>query len=435
MSAEFIQLISEANVPEEIATSLEGFDIALFARSCESADELELFIQHAIASAGVTQLPQKMLAKASIRLLFSRCRTEENLPHLVGSTSGGQPAAATAPAAQAPTPASTSWQEAWPAKLSAERTAELRRRFEEDYPTELLDSEVFPSSRLLALTSKMVAEKEIRWLPWRFRLSAKAQDENLMIRPKKLPRLQELSDLLLDEAPTRDIHDGPASYNMINQLLTLATNSIALCQGAHLGALKMYQKRFLRLCFTKYESASNLRGPTSLEAQSADKRAWEIIAELVNQHAWKLDDALHEMSEVRADLSSLLAPRATLPKQLLNHQETWRPRYPGRGRGGKAGGKWGKSKEDSRFAGGDRTERGGKGSKSGGKGKDVVAPGKWLSTIFMEGKKHTLCMRYQNGTCKDPAACRFLHRCAVPKPDGTACGGNHPAFQHVATPH
>eukprot|EP00439_Symbiodinium_sp_Y106_P028864 s1485_g3.t1 len=297
MSAEFIQLVSEANVPEEIATSLEGFDIALFARSCESADELELFSQHAIASAGVTQLPQKMLAKASIRLLFSRCRTAENLPHLVGSTSGGQPAAATAPAAQAPTPASTSWQEAWPAKLSAERTAELRRRFEEDYPTELLDSEVFPSSRLLALTSKMVAGKEIRWLPWRFRLSAKAQDENLMIRPKKLPRLQELGDLLLDEAPTRDIHDGP----MINQLLTLATNSIALCQGAHLGALKMYQKRFLRLCFTKYESASNLRGPTSLEAQLADKRAWEIIAELVNQHAWKLDDALHEMSEVRAD--------------------------------------------------------------------------------------------------------------------------------------
>ena len=49
-------------------------------------------------------------------------------------------------------------------------------------------SKVFPSSRLLALTSTMVAEKEIRWLPWRFRLSAKAQDDNLMIRPKKLPR-------------------------------------------------------------------------------------------------------------------------------------------------------------------------------------------------------------------------------------------------------
>eukprot|EP00439_Symbiodinium_sp_Y106_P041316 s3754_g5.t1 len=102
MSEEFIQLISEANVPEETATSLEGFDIALFARSCESTDELELFIQHAIASAGVTQLPQKMLAKASIRLLFSRCRAAESLPHLGVPMSGGQPAAATAPAALPP---------------------------------------------------------------------------------------------------------------------------------------------------------------------------------------------------------------------------------------------------------------------------------------------------------------------------------------------
>ena len=83
-------------------------------------------------------------------------------------------------------------------------------------------------------------------LPWRLRLSAKAQHENLMIRPKKLPRLQELSDLLLDEAPTRDIHDGPASYNMINQLLTLATNSIALCQSAHLSAKAQDENLMIR---------------------------------------------------------------------------------------------------------------------------------------------------------------------------------------------
>ena len=189
MSAEFIQLIADANVPEEIAASLEGFDVALFARSCESAEELELFIQHAIASAGVTQLPQKMLAKASIRLLFSRCRTSENLPPLAAADTGSSPTPAPTASSQAPPPASASGQESWPAKHSSEKTAELRRRFEEDYPTELLDAEVLPSSRLLALTSKMVADKEIRWLPWRFRLSAKAQDDNLMLRPKKLPRL------------------------------------------------------------------------------------------------------------------------------------------------------------------------------------------------------------------------------------------------------
>ena len=235
----------------------------------------------------------------------------------------------------------------------------------------------------------MVADKEIRWLAWCFRLSAKAQDDNLLIRPKKLPRLQELSDLLLDEAPTRDIHDGPASYNMINQLLTLATNSIALCQGAHLGALKMYQKRFLRLCFSKYEAASK-RGLTSLEAQSADKRAWEIIAELVNQHSWKLDDALHEVSGARADLSSWLAPRATLPKQILQQQDAWRPRHPGRGKGNNLGGQGGKSKGDSRFSREDRTARAGKGGKGGSKGKENAPSGKWLTQLFMDGKNHTM---------------------------------------------
>ena len=132
MAAEFLQLISDANVPEEVATSLEGFDVALFARSCESPDELESFIQHAIASAGVTQLPQRMLAKASIRLLFSRCRAAESLPHLGVQTSGGGPTPPAVAASQAPLSASASWQEAWPAKLSSDKTAELRRCFEDD---------------------------------------------------------------------------------------------------------------------------------------------------------------------------------------------------------------------------------------------------------------------------------------------------------------
>ena len=112
------------------------------------------------------------------------------LPQLSNPPAGSTSTPAVPPASSAASPASASWQEAWPAKLSTGKTAELRRRFEDDYPTELLDAEVFPSSRLLALTSNMVADKEIRWLPWRFRLSAKAQDDNLFLkRPKKLPRL------------------------------------------------------------------------------------------------------------------------------------------------------------------------------------------------------------------------------------------------------
>ena len=377
----------------------------------------------------------QILARASIRLLFSRCRESCGLPPLDDAKVSQQPNATTQPTASSPAPnAGASWQESWPAKLSAERTAELRKRFEDDYPTEMLDNDSFPSSRLLALTSKMVADKEIRWLPWKFRLSAKAQDDNLLIRPKKLPRITELSDLLLDEAPSRDIHDGPASFNLINQLLTLATNSIALCRGAHLGSLKLYQKKFLKLCFTQYESASNLRGPTSLEAQAADKRAWELIGELVNIHSWKLDDALHEVTQVRADLSTLLAPRAQIPIQL---REPWRNRQVGKGirgysRGNGKGGHKGKNDSSSHAEEppSERSTRGGKGKKG-----PTSNAGKWLSSLFMEGKQHTLCMRYQQGQCKDPSTCRYLHRCAVPKPDGTACGGKHPASQHVSTPH
>ena len=260
--------------------------------------------------------------------------------------------------------------------------------------------------------------------------------DSLLIRPKKLPRLTELSDLLLDEAPSRDIHDGPASFNLINQLLTLATNSIALCRGAHLGSLKLYQKKFLKLCFMKYESASNLRGPTSLEAQAADKRAWELIGELVNIHAWKLDDALHAITQVRADLSTLLAPRAQIPKHLFQLKEPWRNRQDGKGNRPhlRGNGKGLKGKRDSSSHAEDpppeRATRGGKGKKGA-----TSSAGKWLSTLFMEGKQHTLCMRYQQGQCKDPSTCRYIHRCAVPKSDGTACGGKHPASQHVGTPH
>ena len=220
--------------------------------------------------------------------------------------------------------------------------------------------------------------------------------------------------MLLDEAPSRDIHDGSASFNLINQLLTLATNSIALCRGAHLGSLKLYQKKFLKLCFMKYESASNLRGPTSLEAQAADKRAWELIGELVNIHAWKLDDTLHEVAQVRADLSALLAPRAQIPKHLFQLKDTWRnrqegkgnrPPFRGNGKGTKGKGEHQSQAEDPP----ERAARGGKGKKGA-----TSSPGKWLSTLFMEGKQHTLCMRYQQGQCKDPSTCRYLHRYAVP---------------------
>ena len=131
-----------------------------------------------------------------------------------------------------------------------------------------------------------------------------------------------------------------------------------------------------------------------MEAQAADKRCWELISDLVNQHSWKLDDALHELSEVRSDMSSLLAPRPFINKKLLEKQDTWRPRLTGLTRGGKGAGKGGKGRGNQHDKP-DRMERGGKGG---------------------QGQRKVNLLR--------PRA----SGCAVPKADGTACGGNHPAF-------
>ncbi|CAE7325932.1 Plscr3 [Symbiodinium sp. CCMP2592] len=402
--SDFSQFVSDCNVPAAVASLLSEFDTALYARACTTPSELEELITHFMTEAAVTEAAERFITKASLRLLFSKCRQSEGMASLEATPSSSLPlgeAPSTAvPPAPAAVPLSSSWQEAWPAKLSGERTAALRKRFEEDYPTELLDAESFPSARLLALTNKMLSEKEVRWIPWKYRLSARAQEDSLLIRPKKQARF-DIAEFFFDEAPTRDIHEGPASFSFVTQLLSLAANAIALCQGAHLGSLKLYNKKFTRICFTKYEASANLRGPTTMEAQAADRRCWEIIADLVNVHHWKLDDALHEVAEVRSDLHSLLAPRPFVPKPKHDPDNSWKTGAKGNGRGGKGGGRGGKGR-DGKGEKGERFERGGK----GGKGKDnkqATPPGKWLSTIFMDGKRQTLCMRYQSGQCKDPA--------------------------------
>ena len=321
--SDFTQLALECNVPATIVALLGSFDASLLARSGTSVQEQEDFITHFIDAASITDVAERFLARASLRLLYSKCRHAEGVPSLESPPAVpplGAPGSGSGTGGPTPPPISSTWQESWPAKLSPEKTLSLRKRFEEDYPTELLDSECFPSARLLALSRKMLAEKEHKWLPWRFRLSSKSQEDTLLVRPRKQARFSELSELLLDEAPSRDIHEGPASYSLISQLLTLAANAIALCQGAHLGSLKLYNKKFLRLCFTKYEASSSLRGPTVMEAQAADKRCWELISDLVNQHNWKLDDALYEVCEVGSDMSSLLAPRPFINKKLLETQ-------------------------------------------------------------------------------------------------------------------
>ena len=176
---------------------------------------------------------ERIQALASLRLLFNRCRSEEQLASLEAPTPAE--VAPPASASSAPPTAGLGWHEAWPAKLNADAVAKLREDFEASYPTELLDQDSFPSSRLLALASRIQTSKEVRWISWKFRLSSRAQDDRLLLRPKKTPRLSQLSDLLLDEAPTREIHSGPVSHNLLSQLLSLKAVALSLVKACHLG--------------------------------------------------------------------------------------------------------------------------------------------------------------------------------------------------------
>ena len=60
----------------------QDFEVATFARSCTSHTEAEEMISQLCADSGLVETSSKLLAKASLRLLLSRCRAAEALPSL-----------------------------------------------------------------------------------------------------------------------------------------------------------------------------------------------------------------------------------------------------------------------------------------------------------------------------------------------------------------
>ena len=154
---------------------------------------------------------------------------------------------------------------------------------------------------------------------------------------------------------------------------------------------------------------------TILEAQAADKALMTIAADLVLDRQWSWDDALYEITFIRADMASLLQPRPRLPKSM------------GPGRPDNPGGK-------GNISGAARPGPYNKGQPKGGKGKNKGKVS-WVTEIQHKGERKQLCMRFQTNKCTLGEACKFHHGCAYPVGDGQACGKQHGAVQHAATPH
>ena len=317
-----------------------------------------------------------------------------------------------------PAAPSTSWTETFAPKLDAATISALKSAFEISYPSESLEPEFMLSTRLLSHVHKMVASKDLAFVPWKFRMSVKLHEEHQSSRPAKKARL-ELTDLLLDEVPSRDIPaSGTIGMFHLQQLLSLLSSSLALCKAAHLQTLRTYERAFMRLAGTRFSADSGLRAPHVEELQAADRQVWYEVNALF-QKGWTLDDALHEVCNVRCLLPSLLQPRPALPKHYSQ---------PSHSKG------LGKSKSFCR-----------KGDDASSKPKTVGRPRDgeterirqpWVNHILVKGEKLALCMAFNsrpNGCTRKH--CKFLHQCCVARADGCACGGKHAAFEHKATPH
>ncbi|CAE7774329.1 unnamed protein product [Symbiodinium sp. CCMP2592] len=273
---------------------------------------------------------------------------------------------------------------------------------------DLLEGAVEPPStaQLLAYVAKVVQKGELRWIPWKLRMSQAQQDSLALRRPAKVPRLEEL---IYDDVPQRDIPAGAVGANYLSGILGLVSVAVAMLQGAHLASLRKFERKFIKLATQKCEAG--IRNPFAEEIMQADRQLWCQMADLVNLHGWSLDDALTEYTEIRGDMASLLQSRVAVPKRF--DIPPGLRKLPG-GKGKQKGGGKG---------------RGANGGQTGQSG------AKWITKFEDKGKTRLLCRDYSSAKGCSFTDCKFEHLCPVPRPDGRPCLGKHPAHQHKAMPH
>ena len=378
-------LVAE-KVPEILVLEIsKALTLKSFAMLVDKPCDLEAALRSglpAVASECVTPFVLAGL-KAAWAQALKACASQGQPPAL-GSTGASSSEAATI----------SSWSDAFPAKLSATFTKKIRLRFESAYPGEILDDGTIPSSRLLALAHKYMTDGTFKFIPWKLRLSERSQEELTALRPRKIPKLE---DLMFDEVPSREIPDGGISQMLLYSLLELAAIAFTMLEAAHLASFRAYNRLFLKLAFRRHTPNSGLRGPSVAEMQAADKEVWRVIGDLTSK-GWSLDDALHEVVEVRCVLHSELQSRAAPPKP-----PKWTP-------GG--GGKKGNGK--------------GKGAKPGAT-KFIT----WITSfVDASNKKIELCKQFNLRSGCSRKDCKFVHKCCVNK-DSKPCMGDHPAYKHV----
>ena len=367
-------VLTKSGVDSNLTNSLmmEGWTSQAFRMAAADSQGFEDVLQEWSSSH-----PLSTLQKACLRTAFQSLQPQ-----------GPSSSAFSTPTVSATTPAG-SWAEAFPPKLENAVLQAMKQKIMANYPSELIHADLFPSTRLVSLVHDQLTKKVWKWVPWKYRISLTRSEEISSNRAQKTPKIDHLGlhALLFDDPPSLDVSNNAMGVNSIRNMLEVHDRAIALCQGAHLANLKAYTHKFIGFLTAKYDG--DLRNPSVLEAQHADKKIWTVIAELM-ERGWNMDDCLHEMTNLRHDLPSLLQPRPRVFKTLPSPtSQTASPRLDGqKGKG------QGKSK----------------GKQNSGKSKGKI---QWVTEVQRDGVFKQLCMRYQVGKCQN-SNCSFQHVCAYP---------------------
>lgn len=284
-------VLTKSGVDSNLTNSLmmEGWTSQTFRVAAADAQGFEEVLQE-----WSTSHPLSTLQKACLRTAFQSLQPQQ------GTSSSAFPTPAVNPPSSA-----GSWAEAFPPKLEHAVLVAMKQKFMSNYPSELIHADVFPSTRLVSLVHDQLTKKVWKWVPWKFRISLTKSEEISSNRAQKMPKLDHLGlhALLFDDPPSLEVSNNAMGLKSIRSMLEVHDRAIALCQGAHLPNLKPYTHRFLSFLTAKYDG--DLRNPSIMEAQSADQKIWTVIAELM-ERGWTMDDCLHEMTNLRHDMPSLL---------------------------------------------------------------------------------------------------------------------------------
>ena len=294
--------------------------------------------------------------------------------------------------------ASPLWNELAPPRLTPEAVAQMVEKFGKNYPGELLTPESTPSIRLLSVVHHSLKPgQSLKYIPWQIRLSQKQYQEMTEAKTHKAIRSEaQLLGALLDETPELPVENMKLSAEWLSKTQQVFRNAFVICGAAHLQVFKKFDDRFFHLAMKKHSPESMLRSVDLAELLEADKYIWNEITGLLAQK-WSLNEALRELTAIRADLYGVLQPRPKPPSPPA-------PRQPGPPKPPKV------KKQHV------------KGASKGQGDQDLC------TFTYVNGTKQSICQRFQKGTCTS-RNCKYAHVCAV-KIQGKPCGQKHGAHAH-----